>query len=143
MSEDLRLGSELESLPITWGAGLFYLQEELDYVQKTLTSGNSVDPVTQSYVQKTKSFGAFADISWDLLDDLTLDAGARYNWEYKSFAADIVRANRGTRCIPNTQGVLPPCQRTETVDHPTGTVGLTYRFDIHLQGKLETVFFDV
>ena len=80
-------------------------------------------------VQKTKSFGVFADLSYDLLDDLTLDAGARYNWESKSFAADIGRGpDLQPQCIQDP--VVPKiCQRTDTVDHPTGKLGLTYRYD--------------
>ncbi|MBY0399926.1 TonB-dependent receptor [Myxococcota bacterium] len=129
VTEDLRLGSELESLPITWGAGAFYLQEELDYSQNTLTAGNEVDKVLQEFVQKTQSFGLFADISWDILDDLTLDAGIRYNWEAKRFEAEIFRGPQlEDQCQPGPQGPKP-CQRTDTVDHPTGGVGLTYRFD--------------
>jgi iron complex outermembrane recepter protein len=130
VTEDLRAGAELESLPITWGVGAFYLQEELDYSQRTLTASTEVDRVLQEFVQKTRSIGVFADISWDLLDDLTLDAGARYNWESKSFAADIFRGQTTLtdQCLPGPSGPKP-CQRTDTVDHPTGTVGLTYRFD--------------
>jgi len=129
VTEDIRLGSELESLPITWGAGAFYLQEELDYVQRTLTSGAEVDRVVFEFVQKTKSVGVFFDLSWDLLDDLTLDAGVRYNWEAKSFAAEIFRGpTLGDQCLPGPLGPKP-CQRTDTVDHPTGGIGFTYRFD--------------
>ena len=44
----------------------------------------------------------FADFSWDLLDDVTLDAGIRYNWESKYFNADIRRGgppNRSDRSV--------------------------------------------
>lgn len=129
VTEDLRAGAELESLPITWGTGAFYLQEELDYSQRILTANRAVDPVLQLFVQKTRSFGVFADLSWDLLDDLTFDAGVRYNWESKSFAAEIFRGvNLADQCLPGPAGPKP-CKRTDTVDHPTGTAGLTYRFD--------------
>lgn len=130
VTEDVRLGGELESLPITWSTGAFYLQEELDYVQDTLAEDGPVEPIRQSFVQKTKSFGIYGDVSWDLLDDLTLDGGFRYNWESKSFAAEIFRGQvQAPACIPTPAGVNPPCQRTDTVDHPTYTIGLTYRFD--------------
>jgi iron complex outermembrane receptor protein len=130
-TEDVRIGSELESLPITWGAGAFYLQEELDYAQLTLASGGAVEPIFQAYVQETKSFGIYADFSWDFLDDLTLDAGIRYNWESKYFNADIRRGGDPLtdQCQPDPTTGPKPCSRTSTVDHPTGTLGLTYRFD--------------
>lgn len=128
-TEDIRAGAELESLPITWGVGAFYLQEELDYAQLTLARGGAVEPIFQAYIQETKSFGVFADFSWDFLDDLTLKAGIRYNWESKYFNADIRRGGNplGDQCLPNPDP--KPCSRTSTVDHPTGTLGLTYRFD--------------
>ncbi len=131
VTEDMRLSSELESIPLTWNVGAFYLQEELDYVQQTLAEGGPVEPILQQYVQKSQGVGVFGEFSWDLLDDLTLDAGVRYNWEHKSFAAEIFRgANPRNLCdpIPNANQI-PPCQRTETVDHPTGKIAFTYRFD--------------
>lgn len=130
-TEDIRVGAELESLPINWEVGAFYLEEELDYKQLTLANGGAVEPIFQAYIQDTKSFGVFADFSWDLLDDVTLDAGVRYNWESKYFNADIRRGGNplGDQCLPDPDTGPKPCSRTSTVDHPTGTVGLTYRFD--------------
>jgi iron complex outermembrane receptor protein len=131
-NQDLRLGGELEDTPLTWNTGVFYLQEELDYAQNTLAT-QPLEPFRQEYVQKTWSFGAFADIAWDFLDDFTFEGGARYNWEQKRFEADIVRgpigAGASPQCEPNANGEIPPCQRTTTVDHPTGTVSLKYRID--------------
>ncbi|MEZ4281493.1 MAG: TonB-dependent receptor [Myxococcota bacterium] len=130
-TEDIRVGSELESIPVSWEVGAFYLEEELDYSQLTLASGGAVEPIFQAYIQETKSFGVFADFSWDFLDDLTLDAGIRYNWEWKYFNADIRRGgppdDLGDQCLPNPDP--KPCSRTSTVDHPTGKLGLTYRLD--------------
>jgi len=131
VTEDLRLSGELESLPMTWGAGAFYLEEELDYVQDTLASEGPVEPIRQQYVQDTRSFGIYGDLSYDLLDDLTLEGGIRYNWESKQFSAAIFRGeDLQPSCIPSN-GINPPCQRTETVDHPTGTLSLNYHFDEH------------
>ncbi|MEZ4331399.1 MAG: TonB-dependent receptor [Myxococcota bacterium] len=127
VTEDVRVGAELESLPITWGTGAFFLAEELDYIQDTLSGSAFIDPVQQLYNQETMSFGVFADFSWDILDDLTLDAGVRYNWEAKTFDALIVRGGTSA-CQPTAQGI-PPCNRTDTVDHPTGGIKFTYRFD--------------
>lgn len=131
VTEDLRLGGELERLPLRWNTGAFYLQETLNYVQVTLANGGAVEPIRQQYDQMTKSFGIFADLSYDLLDDLTFDAGARYNWEQKRFEADISRgAVLQPQCDPLPgETDIPPCQRSDTVDHPTGTLGLTYRYD--------------
>ena len=132
VTEDVRLASELEVLPLSWEVGAFYLQEQLDYIQGTLANRGAVRPIQQAYIQKTRSLGVFADISIDLLDDLTLDAGARYNWEQKSFDAEIffgTTQDGNDRCLPDLVTGNPPCHRTDTVDHPTGTVAFTYRFD--------------
>ncbi len=130
-TEDIRVGSELEKIPVTWSVGGFYLEEELDYSQLTLASGGAVEPIFQAYVQETKSFGVFADFSWDALDDVTLDAGIRYNWESKYFNADIRRGGDPLtdQCLPDPTTGPKPCSRTSTVDHPTGKLGITYRFD--------------
>lgn len=139
VTEDLRVGSELEVLPLSWNAGAFYLQEELDYFQETIAARGFIDPVRQEYVQTTKSFGVFFDVSYMLLDDLTLDAGVRYNWEQKRFEAEIFRGAGLTPACGTFDPQLnafPPCQRMETVDHPTGTIALTYDFD-----ELRELFF--
>lgn len=131
VTQDLRAGAELESLPVTWDVGAFYLEESLDYQQITDAQSQFLVPVTQIYTQDTRSFGLFADATWDLLDDLTLAAGFRYNWEQKTFDAIILRGGGGNRCtlIDPRTGEPALCHRTDTVDHPTGTVKLTYRFD--------------
>lgn len=133
ISQDLRMSGELESLPLRWDTGAFYLQEKLKYGQQTISQFAQVTNLIQRYVQDTKSMGVYLDLSLDLLDDLTLDAGVRYNWEQKSFNALIFSgagASASPQCVvdPGT-GTRPPCHRTDTVDHPTGRLGLTYQFD--------------
>lgn len=128
-TEDLRLSGELEAYPVSWHTGIFFLQEELDYVQDTLAR-NPLVPFRQSYLQETSSLGVFGEFAWEFLDDFTLEAGARYNWERKVFDADIRRgAGLADQCLPNSMGVVPKCKRKVTVDHPTGTVVLKYAFD--------------
>jgi iron complex outermembrane receptor protein len=79
------------------------------------------------------SLGVFAEFEWDFLEDFTLEGGVRYNWERKFFDADIIlrpnAPNPSDQCRATPDGRIPPCQRTVTVDHPTGTVGLRYRVD--------------
>jgi iron complex outermembrane receptor protein len=132
-SQDIQISGELEDFPVTWNTGLFYLQERLDYAQNTLAR-NPLEPSFGGYIQDTNSFGLFGEFEWDFMDDFTLEAGGRYNWERKRFDAQIVR-NPGLpgetlRCLPPTDGSPPPqCTRTVTVDHPTGTVGIRYAID--------------
>jgi len=121
---------ELDDIPLTLRAGGFYLQEELDLTQNTVGRPGFVDPLLQEYTQETWSFGAFTDFVWDVWDDVTLEGGFRYNWERKRFDAEIFRGFvKLDACRTSPSGIEPPCVRTETVDHPTGTVSLKYRFD--------------
>lgn len=129
-NQDLRVSGEFESIPVAWHAGAFILEEELDFSQVTLARA-PLTPLTQSYVQSTTSLGVFAEFDWQIFEDITLEAGARYNWEQKKFEADIIRGSApGTeQCIPDSAGVIPPCTRTDTFDHPTGTITMRYEFD--------------
>lgn len=139
-NQDLQLAGELQSIPLTWDTGVFFLAEELDYDQDTLARDGPVEPRFQGYIQKTKSLGVYAQFEVDLLQDFTLEAGARYNWEQKFFDAEILlnpdRPIPTDQCRVQLSGAVPPCQRTITVDHPTGTVGLSYRVD-----DLRSVYF--
>ncbi len=133
-NQDLQISGELESTPLSWNTGLFVLAERLDYSQFTLAAeGGPIEPRFQGYIQDTTSLGIFGEFEWEFIDDFTLEAGARYNWEQKRFDAQVVTRpeapDPGNRCRPNPQGIVPPCTRTVTVDHPTGTVGLKYDFD--------------
>ena len=130
VSQDLQLSGELDRLPLRWDTGLFALGEELDYTQFTLAQQpGPVEPRLQAYIQRTASFGAFADFELDFFDDFTFEAGARYNWERKELEADIIVNQVSDRCATDAQGNIPECDRTITVDHPTYMVGLRYRVD--------------
>jgi iron complex outermembrane recepter protein len=133
-SQDIQISGELEETPLIWKTGLFFLAETLDYEQDTLSrEPGDFDPTRSTYIQDTFSFGIFAEFEWDFLDDFTLEAGGRYNWEQKRFEADIISrpfaANPGDRCILLIGDGVPKCQRTVTVDHPTGTLGIRYALD--------------
>ena len=82
--------------------------------------------IDQIYEQKTESFAFYGDVVWDVLDDLELEAGARYNWEHKSIDADVTVQNQPL-CLdsPIRPGPLV-CQDGQTFDHPTGLVKLRY-----------------
>ena len=131
-SEDLQVSGELEATPLSWTTGVFFLQERLDYYQYTFAR-LPLQPSSVDYIQDTSSLGVFAEFAWDFMDDFTLEAGARYNWESKTFDAKILSSpgepGEGNRCNILPNGLVPPCKRTVTVDHPTGTVGINYAYD--------------
>ena len=140
-NQDIQISGELEDTPLSWNTGIFVLAERLDYSQFTLAAeGGPIEPRFQSYIQDTTSLGIFGEFEWEFIDDFTLEAGARYNWEQKRFDAQVVTrpeaTNPSNRCRPNPEGIIPPCTRTITVDHPTGTVGIKYDFD-----ELRQVYF--
>jgi len=130
-TQDVQVSGELEETPLSWSTGVFYLEERLDYYQFTFTR-TPFEPSVADYIQDTRSFGIFGDIEWNILTDVTLEAGARYNWEYKRFDAQIFADPGGglaSQCRISDTGDVPPCQRTLTVDHPTGTIKLNYDID--------------
>ena len=131
-TQDIRLSGELEETPLAWNTGVFYLEERLDFYQFTFTR-TPFEPSVADYIQDTRSFGVFADFEWDILTDVTLEAGGRYNWEYKRFDARIFAetspGNLVSSCRVREGLPPPPCQRTLTVDHPTGTIKLNYSID--------------
>lgn len=132
-SQDVQVSGELDDAPVAWSTGVFYLQERLDYYQFTFAR-TPLESSVASYIQDTKSLGIFAEFEWDLLDDVTLTAGGRYNWEYKRFDTQIFSVPNPSippspRCRVSLSGNVPPCQRTLTVDHPTGTIKLAYSID--------------
>jgi iron complex outermembrane receptor protein len=85
-------------------------------------TARSASDFTRDFRQDTWSFAFYGGFSWDFLEDFTLDAGARYNWERKRF--EMVQQIGGSAAIPET----PPAQE-ETWTEPTGTINLKYRFN--------------
>jgi iron complex outermembrane receptor protein len=77
--------------------------------------------IERAYTQDLWSFGFWAGFQWDFLDDFTLEAGARYNWERKHF--DIQEND-----MTVGQSQFTESSQSETWQAPTGLVSLTYRF---------------
>ena len=132
VTQDLQFSGDLDVTPLSWSTGVFYLQERLTFDQFTFARV-PLESTQASYLQETISVGVFGEFEWEFMDDLTLEAGGRYNWEYKRFDAEVSlvpdASNVSPRCLPNSEGQVPICQRTLTVDHPTGTIGLRYAVD--------------
>ncbi len=128
VTQEIKAEGELESTPVTWRLGGYVLFEELDFKQETLKGVDvNIFNVDQDFEQTTQSFAVYGEFTWEFLDDLELEAGARYNYEQKSIDADVLVENRGV-CTSHKGG--PPgqqnCQDTQEFDHPTGLVKLRY-----------------
>jgi outer membrane receptor protein involved in Fe transport len=120
--QSVSAGGELGNLPIEWNSGFFYFYEDLDADLFLFQpeSPFSVQPpgffgIQREYEQKTNSFGVWAGGAWNLLENFTLDTGARYNWENKTFNLDRTQA-----------GVVQSIAEDETWGEWTGMISLQY-----------------
>jgi outer membrane receptor protein involved in Fe transport len=127
VSQELGASGELTDfpLPVHWESGLFYLMENLHYFEDQYSRGSTGSALlpqflTLDYQQKMWSWGAYSGLSWDFLQDFTLEGGFRYNWEDKTLDRSLVQV----------RSALPPnnIQDTETWQAPTGTISLTYHW---------------
>jgi outer membrane receptor protein involved in Fe transport len=119
--QEFRLQGELRDEPLRWDVGAYYLQEQLQSHELTL-SANTLGTILREYTQDTYSWAIWAGGAWDFLDDFTLEAGLRYNWEQKRF--DYVRSLPGL-VDPSPEGSI----QSATWQAPTGEINLTYRFN--------------
>jgi iron complex outermembrane receptor protein len=111
LTQELRISSPADEEKLTWTGGLFYIHENNE-VNPFLIS-NSVGYFnlgTNSFFtafQKLNAAAAFGDASYELLDGLTLRAGARYSFEEKQFNVNqrVVTINSGFS--PATRTVVP------------------------------------
>ena len=125
VTQDLRAEGDLETLPITWRTGAYYLQEELTYDQQT-PAGDSLTRIDQAFVQKTWSWGVYAGATWAFRDNFELEAGVRHNWERKGFNVDIRRGGLNV-CNPPPGAPVPDCgEQRRTFQEPTGTIALRW-----------------
>ena len=129
-TQEFRAGGELETLPISWEVGSYALFEELDFQQLTLPPVRTgVFSIDQAFEQKTQSAAAYGELVWAFMDGFELEVGARYNWERKQIDADVILEKTIPICQNRTIGERTGslvCKQTETFDHPTGVVKLTY-----------------
>lgn len=111
-SQEIHLEGELEEGLFTWEAGGYYLMEGLD--SKSDFFQGALNP-SQEYHQDTYSFAVHGGFKWEFLENVTLEAGARYNWEQKDFEF-LFLGSRNVRSFKDS----------EVWHAPTGTVSLRY-----------------
>jgi iron complex outermembrane receptor protein len=112
-SQEIQVEGKLEEHAFSWEIGGYYLMEQLDSESDFFEFG-SVS--RQKFQQDTYSFAFHAGFSWEFLDDLTLDAGVRHNWEKKEFEFGFV-GPFNSRSFKDS----------EVWQEPTGTVSLSYQ----------------
>ncbi len=124
--EEVRIGGELAAEPLEWEVGAWFLQEELDVDASFFLGipGSRTQPqIDRDYSQKIQSAALWGELAWDVYDDLTLEAGVRYNWERKEFAI------RRQDVLPTI--AIPPAfaKQRKTWQTPTGEIALRYHLD--------------
>jgi iron complex outermembrane receptor protein len=126
---ELKLDGELESEPIEWNIGGYYLKEHL-YNNGNLLIGTSLPiEIHRTYTQDIDSLGAWGEFSWDFADDLTLEGGVRYNYEAKDFKFHVYQINKN---LFTPQFSVNPDERrnsSKAWQTPTGQITLTYHID--------------
>ena len=118
--QELKTTGETDDGSFRWEVGGYYLMENLDAEIDQVTLLGSV--FRRTYDQEMRSFAFYGGFGWDFLENFTLDAGVRYNWEEKSFNMTEQR----NAANPNSLRIADPQQSTWTA--PTGLISLTYRF---------------
>jgi iron complex outermembrane recepter protein len=124
LAENIGIEGELESIPVRLKGGAYVLFEYLDSdaAFRLQTSPANERTLTQSYTQDLASFGVFGSFEWDMFENVTLEAGARSNWERKDFELGIQVSRRG---LAFPQG--DPAEITRTWSAPTYGASLTWR----------------
>lgn len=122
--QELKTIGETSDGLFRWNVGGYFLMENLAYSGDFDTLSASFDFVRE-FRQETRSFAFYGGLEWDFLEDFTLEAGIRYNWERKSF--DFEEVQGGTSVT-----IAAPQEDTWTA--PTGLISLTYRFTDELSG---------
>jgi iron complex outermembrane receptor protein len=115
--QELKATGESDNGELQWELGGYFLQENLEYTSKFKTTREGINPL-RDYRQEVTSFAVYAGFAWDFLEDFSLDAGVRYNYERKKFQM-------------NEQDIGPPNvgpQQDSLWTAPTGFLSLTYRF---------------
>ena len=117
-SQELQATGEDDAGLFSWTVGGYFLYEDLSFANHQFIRSNVLgDPPDwrRWFDQETMAFAFNAGFSWEFVEDLILEAGARYNWEKKDFDLFIKQSGFQSEI------------RSETWSEPTGTISLTYR----------------
>lgn len=143
LTQEFRVNGTLESVALAWETGVFVLVERLDFDGRVETTP-PILPLNRSFVQETTGAGLYADIEWEILELLTLEAGARLNIEQKTFDVALLRGSDpvgGAICQTRTVGSVTlegvDCSDDSDWVAPTGTATLRYDFTEDISGYVK------
>lgn len=125
-----------ENSRLTWIAGLFFMHDSSGYDPLGL-AGLAVAPLDYANAftdQVTKSYAAFADVTWAFLPSTRLTAGLRYTRDERSITAGY------TLGLPGGSGTLSEptanSPQSQTTSKPTGRISLSHDFTPDFMGYL-------
>jgi iron complex outermembrane receptor protein len=88
-TQEFRLSSPSGNGRLSWTGGIFYIHEDNNVDQFRIYNASAYFGLGTNAVfaahQKLDSVASFADLSFEVIDGLTLRAGGRYSYEKKSF----------------------------------------------------------
>ena len=101
-NQELRLASA-DTDNLRWIVGANYYYEKLDSDSATVTLPNDVG-LAVSYTdtqfrQTNNAYGLFANVTYDIIDRLQLNVGARQTWEEKAIDLDTLGTATGSGAI--------------------------------------------
>ncbi|WP_198351201.1 TonB-dependent receptor [Flavisphingomonas formosensis] len=126
-TQELRLSSEGNG-PLTWVGGLYYSWDRIagDALQ-ALDDHIFHTRVDTSYVQTTKAYAAFGQLSYALTDKLKLTGGLRFTRDEKRYTYDAVDLDPfGDSTLPTPAGLVKNHVNQSNV---SGKVGIDYKVD--------------
>ena len=128
VTQDIRMEGEGDNY--TWALGAFYIHEEL--VSQNRFSFSRRFNIIQDYDQTTDGWNLGAEFHYDFLEEgatpwlyqLSLDGGARYNWERKDFSlgTTLIRIFKET-----DKQVIPKDFVNDIWQDPTGEITFSYK----------------
>jgi outer membrane receptor protein involved in Fe transport len=119
-SQDVKFDGKAAEGAIRWSTGAAFIQEELNNLSLTDVNQTSVPVIRTQFKQETTAVMIYTEAAFDFLEDFTLEIGARYNYETKSFRV-------GQVTFPVFGEIFN--EGSETWREPTGKISLTYHIN--------------
>jgi outer membrane receptor protein involved in Fe transport len=118
-TQDVKLDGKAAEGAIRWSTGAAFIQEELNNLS-LFDLDTPFGPIRRQFKQETTAVMIYTEAAFDFLEDFTLEIGARYNYETKSFRiGELTQAQFGEFFN----------EGSKTWREPTGKISLTYHIN--------------
>ncbi len=126
ISQEIELSSDYAG-DFEWKAGLSFLTEDL-HIDNFYQINRPIN-YRQVIDQTTSTYSGFVHTTWAALEDLTLEAGVRYNWMKKDFEIEVIRGNIVNA---NTVVEIPLTDVVAEWSAMSGDISINWDADEHL-----------